>query len=274
MLSIDLKHLRTTAYRFLLEADRPLPTQRVARRLFGPRRHEQPETQVVVRSLLAEDPRFLQNHDGRWSARGAPHVNIPLQEATYAVVDLETTGSLIGVDEIIEIGLVLVQGGKVREQFSTLVRAGRRVPPWVENLTGIRTDDLATAPCFSDLAPTLAGLLSDAVFVAHDIRFDLPFLRWEFLRRGLTVPPVTGLCTLCLSEMLWPELESRSLGDLARHFRVPLQKPHRADQDASATAGILQEALTMADRIGMTNLGDLFRPANGRKVAARRAGSA
>jgi len=258
MLSLDLGQLRANAYDFLLDANYPQPSHRIARSLFGPRRHEHPETQVVVRMLLSDDPRFIETHDHYWCARSAPHVSVPLDEATFAVVDLETTGSIIGVDEIIEIGVVIVQENRVVENFSSLVKSVRPVPPWVANLTGIHTDDLVDAPPFSELADRLQVLLRDSVFVAHDIRFDLPFIRWEFARYGKVMPRVTGLCTLQLSRTLWPELASCSLVELARHFKIPHRNPHRAVEDAQATAGILREVLSLAKAHGLARLSDLF----------------
>jgi DNA polymerase III epsilon subunit family exonuclease len=259
MLSSDLKQFRTDAHRFLLGQQKPLATPVIARHLFGARRHEMPETQVVVRALLSADPRFVETHDHCWTVAGSPCLNQELDQATFAVVDLETTGSVIGVDEIIEIGLVIYSGGEIQDRFETLVWSDREIPPWVARLTGIDNKDLEGAPTFSDVAETVASLLDGNVFVAHDIRFDLPFLRWEFARRGVVRPAVTGLCTLQLSRQIWPQLASRSLPDLSRHFGITHDNPHRASADASATAGILHQALTDARRLGLTSLGDLFR---------------
>ena len=193
MNSHDLNQFRAEAHEYLLGQPMPLPTPAIARRLFGARRHEMPETQVVVRALLAADPRFVETHDHCWTVLGSPLLQQRLDEATFAVVDLETTGSVIGVDEIIEIGLVRVKGGRILDRFSTLVWSDRPIPPWVGRLTGIANDDLEGAPTFSDVAEEVHALLDGNVFVAHDIRFDLPFLRWEFARRGLVRPAVTGL---------------------------------------------------------------------------------
>ncbi len=255
----DLKQFRAEAHDFLLGQQMPLPTPAIARRLFGARRHEMPETQVVVRALLAADPRFVETHDHRWTVVGSPLLTQLLDEATFTVLDLETTGSVIGVDEIIEIGLVRLRGGKVIDRFETLVWSDRTIPPWVARLTGIANSDLEGAPTFSDVAEELSALLVDNVFVAHDIRFDLPFLRWEFARRGLVHPPVTGLCTLELSRQLWPDLASRSLPDLARTFGVAHDNPHRAADDAMATGGVLLEALNTVRELGLSELGDLYR---------------
>lgn len=259
MLSSDLKQFRADAHEFLLGQDKPLPTPVIARRLFGARRHEMPETQVVVRTLLNADPRFVETHDHCWTVIGSSCLRQSLDEATFAVVDLETTGSVIGVDEIIEIGLVIYRAGEIQDRFETLVWSDRQIPPWVARLTGISNKDLDGAPTFSDVAETVACLLDGNVFVAHDIRFDLPFLRWEFARRGVARPTVTGLCTLQLSRQMWPHLVSRSLLDLARHMGVAHDSPHRAASDATATAGILHQALTEARSYGLVDLGDLFR---------------
>lgn len=255
----DLQQFRAEAHEFLLGQDKPLPTPAIARRLFGARRHEMPETQVVVRALLGADPRFVETHDHCWTVVGSPILRQPLDEATFAVVDLETTGSVIGVDEIIEIGVVVVRGGKKIDSLETLVWSDRTIPPWVARLTGISNDQLEGAPTFSDIAEKLGEMLDGRVFVAHDIRFDLPFLRWEFARRGLRRPAVTGLCTLQLSRVVWTDLPSRSLPDLAQQFGILHENPHRAADDARATAGILQHALDDAQSLGLRDLGDIFR---------------
>jgi len=70
---------------------------------------------------------------------------------------------------------------------------------------------------------------------------------------------VTGLCTLQLSRQLWPDLTSRSLPDLAAHFGLAHENPHRACDDATATAGVLQAALDEVRERGLVDLGELFR---------------
>ncbi len=259
MIHSDLKEFRELAYRYLLDCEKPLATPAIARRLFGARRHEMPETQVVVRALLGSDPCFVKTHDNCWSVLGSPALNHSLAEATFSVVDLETTGSVIGVDEIIEVGLVQVRGGEIVNSYETMVWTDRTIPPWVARLTGIRNSQLEGAPTFSDVAEEIYQLLDGTVFVAHDIRFDLPFLRWEFARRGLGRPATTGLCTLQLSRDVWPDLTSRNLADLSRHFGISHDNPHRAADDAKAAAGVLLAALDVADTLGLTELSDLFR---------------
>ena len=253
-----LQNLRSAAHAVLLEADWPLTSQVLAGRLFGSHRHEDPVAAVIVRHLLQGDPRFVKTHAGRWSAAKARHLRGALDDTPFTVVDLETTGSVLGVDEIIEIGALTVQRGRVTRRLSTLVRSRRSLPPWVRRLTGIRDAQLLRAPAFPEVAPELREMLTGAVFVAHDVRFDLPFLRWEFSRHGLELPEMLGVCTLQLSRLLWPELPSHRLCDLARVLDVPHGQPHRAGADAEATAGVLSQALARARLHGLSEVGDLF----------------
>lgn len=256
--ALHLSELRHEAHAALVAAERPLTAQDLARRLFGSRRHEDPVAALVVRFLLQSDPRFVRTHAGRWSVSGAAYLARPLAATDFVVVDLETTGSVLGVDEVVEIGALRLHGGEVTGRFATLVRPERPLPLWVRRLTGIRTADLRDAPTFPEVAGELTELLSGAIFVAHDLRFDLPFLRWEFSRHGLVMPDAIGVCTLQLSRVLWPDLPSRRLGELAQHFGVVHSRPHRAAADAEATAGVFLRALAAAGEIGLVDLGDLF----------------
>lgn len=266
----ELDQLRDRAHRYLLEADRPIESTSIARHLFGPQRHEMPEAQVVVRSLLASDPRFLRTHCRRYAARWAPFLQQPAQDASYVVVDLETTGSLIGVDEIMEIGIVRVEAAKIIETFTTRLRVSRGIPPWVSRLTGISDGDLVAAPEFEDALPRVEAMLAGAVFVAHDIRFDQPFLRWEMLRRDREFPCQLGLCTLQLSRALWSDLSSHSLAELASSLGVVHDQPHCAGDDALAAAEVLIKVLDELDPASSWTLGDLIALEPGRQPAARR----
>ena len=266
----ELNQLRDLAHRLLLEADQPVETAQIARHLFGPQRFEMPEAQVVVRSLLETDPRFLRTHCRRWAARWAPHLQVEGREVAYAVVDLETTGSVIGVDEIMEVGLVRCEHGKITERFTTRLRTKRGIPPWISKLTGLSDRDLVDAPTLDEMAPQIVELLSGAVFVAHDIRFDMPFLRWELLKRDFEFPCHTGVCTLQLSRALWPDLPSHSLSELAVSLGLTHDQPHRAGDDALAAAGVLLQSFDLAEAMGRTTLGDMMELETGAAPGGRR----
>ena len=91
----------------------------------------------------------------------------PFDLIDFAIVDLETTGWAPEEATITEVGAVLVCGGRVRAQFSSLVNTGSAIPEQVAELTGISDAMVASAP---PLSTVLAGFFSFAqgcVLAAH-----------------------------------------------------------------------------------------------------------
>ena len=92
----------------------------------------------------------------------------PLADATFVVVDLETTGGAADA-EITEIGAVKVRGGDVLGEFQTLVRPSGPVPPMIQVLTGITSAMVASAPPPSAALPAFAEFSAGAVLVARPV---------------------------------------------------------------------------------------------------------
>jgi len=256
----ELRAIRSSAHQFLLTRDRSCTTQEIARHLFGAKCHEEPVSHLVVRNILGEDRRVCVGHDGRWFALDAGFLARSFDATRFAALDLETTGSLIGVDRIIEVGLAVYENGRIVETFESLVHCTRHLNGRIRKLTGIHPQDLVDAPTFESLAPKIVDILGTThVFVGHDVRFDQNFLRWELQRHGYELPELVGLCTLRLSQLLWPDLDGWRLQDLAANFDVAHDRPHRAGEDALATAGVLACALDDATDLGAGIIADLFR---------------
>ena len=89
---------------------------------FGPR---------FLVTLLGGDERFdLDEGRRRWHAAAHRHLAHSLDEATFVVVDLETTGgSPVRGESIIEIGAVKVAAGQIIDTFQSLVDPRRPLPP-------------------------------------------------------------------------------------------------------------------------------------------------
>lgn len=156
----------------------------------------------------------------------------------YVVVDLETTGGDPSSNRITEIGAVKVRDGRIVEEWTSLVRPGRRIPSFIVKLTGITDEMVATAPEFAAIAGELRAFIGDAVFVAHRAKFDHGFLKTEFDRVGIRLAgPV--LCTVVEMKRHFPGLPSYGLGALSAHFGISLDSHHRALCDARATAELL-----------------------------------
>ena len=75
-----------------------------------------------------------------------PGEDLPLEAATFVVVDLETTGLSPVRSRICELGAVRVRALELDGEFETFVNPGERLPVAIQSLTGIRESDLRSAP--------------------------------------------------------------------------------------------------------------------------------
>src|ERR1051325_7972827 len=164
----------------------------------------------------------------------------------FAIIDTETTGGNPVKDRIMEIAIVLHDGEKVIEEFSTLINPQTPIAPFIISLTGINDDMVAGAPTFESIADNIMRITDKSIFVAHNCRFDYSVLRKEFKRMGIRFQR-KQLCTVHLSQKLIPGRQSYSLGKLCRGMGIPVEKRHRALGDARATA-LLFEKLLSSDR--------------------------
>ena len=96
------------------------------------------------------------------------------------------------------------------------------------------------------VAKQIVTMTENAIFVAHNVRFDYRFIREEFVALGYTYTR-KQLCTVVLSRKSFPGLRSYSLDNLIRHFGISVENRHRAMDDALATVDILGRALALTE---------------------------
>jgi DNA polymerase-3 subunit epsilon len=110
------------------------------------------------------------------------------------------------------------------------------------------------APTFADVADQLRLFLGRGVFAAHNAGFDYGFIKCEFERLGQPWERPT-VCTLRIARKLYPDLPSRSLGNLCEHLLIEIFNRHRAAGDAEATIYVLKHMLKEVRRHhGVENL--------------------
>ncbi|MEX1054642.1 MAG: exonuclease domain-containing protein, partial [Rhodothermales bacterium] len=181
------------------------------------------------------------------------------REASFVIVDTETTGSNSSNDRIIEVGAVRVQSGQIVDRFQQLINPECAVPRRITWITGISTAMVFDKPAIKEVMPRFADFLGASVFVAHNLAFDLGFVNGELLR--LESNPITNhtLCTLRLARRLLPELRSKSLASLTDFYKIRVQRRHRALEDAEATAEVFLRFLDHLDlEFGAAKLSDVL----------------
>ena len=159
-------------------------------------------------------------------------------EQTYAVVDVETTGTRPGLHRVTELAAVRVRGGKIVGEFQSLVNPKRPIPAHIARLTGITDEMVADAPEFAEVADRFEAFVGDAVFVAHNVGFDYGFVSAEFemIDRTFRRPK---LCTCASMRRHCPGHDSYSLKKLCADLGIELGTHHRALSDARAAAALL-----------------------------------
>jgi DNA polymerase III subunit epsilon len=168
--------------------------------------------------------------------------------ATFAVVDIETTGGNFHQDRIIEVAVVLHDGAKIIGEYTSLVNPQRAIQPFISRLTGISNKMVRKAPTFEEIAEELSDLLKGHIFVAHNVKFDYGFLKSAFKRADINFR-APHFCTVELSRVVFPGHPSYSLGKLSRSMGIEVQNRHRAYGDAAATAILLERMMQISPEV-------------------------
>lgn len=161
----------------------------------------------------------------------------------FAVLDFETTGTQ-SVGEIIQVGLAIIEEDRtISRVYSSFVKPGAPIPPFITGLTGITDSDVADAPELDEMMMELVPLLDDVVLVGHNVAFDFHFLQNALDRCGYL--PFQGriLDTIDFLRICFPSLTTYQLGGVSSHFGLTHERPHQADSDALATALVLLKCL-------------------------------
>jgi DNA polymerase-3 subunit epsilon len=151
----------------------------------------------------------------------------------FIAFDLETTGTVPGVDQIVEIGAVRYLNGQPEATFSTLINPRRSIPAGASAVNGI-TDDMVTGkPFVEDVLESFAEFCEDLAVVAHNAPFDAQFLTADIKRFESTSPRGIILDTLPMARKVFPGLANYKLGTLVQHLKIEAGTFHRAEEDAS-----------------------------------------
>jgi DNA polymerase-3 subunit epsilon len=102
------------------------------------------------------------------------------------VLDLETTGTWIDRDKIVEIAMIKSYPDGAKETFHKLINPGIPIPPVASQLIGIKDDDVKDCPLFKDFANPILKFIGDCDLAGFNIeRFDLPLLEREMSEAGV-----------------------------------------------------------------------------------------
>jgi len=182
----------------------------------------------------------LYEHQGKFIYKTAIQ---PLSHGKFCIMDIETNGSKpTRGDTIIELGAVMYQDGHIVNTFESFVQCDK-IPPTIQDLTGISLQDTKDAPSLKEVMYKFKEFLGDAVFVAHDVRFDYKFTSAMMERVGLEPLANRKLCTFELAQRT---LESERYGLKYLNETMKLHDDanhHRALSDAITALELFKKSL-------------------------------
>lgn len=176
--------------------------------------------------------------DGVDVAYNAQHVL--LNDATYVIFDVETTGLSAIYDSIIELAAVKMYKGNVIDTFEAFINPHEPLSSTIISLTGI-TDAMLQEQGQDErvVMESFKAFTKDCILVAHNASFDMGFLNTTYRKLNIEEANNPVIDTLELSRVLHPELKSHRLNTLAKKYGIHLEQHHRAVFDSETTGHLL-----------------------------------
>ena len=196
------------------------------------------------------------NDDSAPETRPTPSVE--LGEATFTVVDVETTGFDPGSARILQVAAVVVDGnGDVVDSFDTIVRPENpeEYRHGAEHIHGISEDDVARGMPLREALERVWTMSEGRWFTAHNAKFDIGFLHAESERVGIDRRVDRYIDTLELARLADRDRSRKhTLSALCEHYGIEIGRAHEALADATATARLLFRLL---DDVGVESADQL-----------------
>lgn len=155
------------------------------------------------------------------------------------IFDLETTGTNIGKDRIVEICILKVNPDASRESKTWIVNPEMYIPKEATAVHGISDEDVKDAPKFKDIAPKIVEMISGCDLGGFNSnRFDVPLLAEELLRAGYDFD--LNKFKLVDAQTIFHKMEPRNLGAAYQFYcGKTLENAHSAEADVHATFEVL-----------------------------------
>lgn len=157
--------------------------------------------------------------------------------------DLETTGTNINTDRIVEICYLKVYPNGNEESKTMRINPGMHIPEASSAIHGIYDADVADCPTFKEVAKDIARDLEGADIAGFNSnRFDVPVLVEEFLRAGIDID-LTRRKFIDV-QVIYHKLEQRTLSAAYKFYcGKNLEDAHTAEADTRATYEVLKAQL-------------------------------
>ncbi|MFD2201388.1 exonuclease domain-containing protein [Shivajiella indica] len=152
-----------------------------------------------------------------------------------AFFDLESTGTNIATDRIVEISILKVHPNGREEMKTSLINPTIPIPKESSAIHGIYDEDVKDAPTFKSFSKDLHQFLIGADLAGFNVlKFDIPLLVEEFLRAGIDFDIEKR--NILDSQKIFHMMEKRNLSAAYKFYcGKNLENAHSAEADTIAS---------------------------------------
>ena len=180
--------------------------------------------------------------------------------------DLETTGTDINTDRVVQIAAIKIYPDGAREEKNLMVNPTIPIPKEASDVHGITNDMVADLPIFDKYAVGIQSFFTDCHIGGYNSnRFDMPMLLQELRRSGLSLD-LDGIALIDVMQ-IETKLNPRTLSAVyQRYTGKVLEDAHDALADVRATVEILENQLFSEELTNIVDCTDLDKFSQGDNV--------
>ncbi len=183
-----------------------------------------------------------------------------IEDTTFIVFDIETTGFSPNFNKMIEIAAIKVKSSVNLDTYEAFINPHELLSPKITELTNIQQRDVDSAPDIREVMDAFlewCGDLETVVFVAHNAHFDIRFIKAIYERLNGETLRVNYLDSLAMARILYPQMKRHGLKAMTKFFSVALDQHHRAIADTKATTDVFLSMLNECKQREITLLKDI-----------------
>jgi DNA polymerase III epsilon subunit family exonuclease len=185
-----------------------------------------------------------------------------ISEASFCVVDLETTGLDLTTDVIINIGAVKLKKGKITKLFEAYTKPPIPIPQESTAFHGMVDSMFVDKPQVGEVLPEFLQFIGDSVIVGHHINFDIRMLHRHLKEiYDVGIADTIWLDTMFLYQISHEDQKHQPLDHLLKHYCVECDQRHTALGDVVATAKVFVKIMKELPP-SFETIGDLYRAQN------------
>lgn len=191
--------------------------------------------------------------------------NVSVADATFSVLDTETTGLDFMKDKIVSVAAVKIMDLQLqeKEQLDILVNPEREIPWESTQIHHITDAHVSGKKTIAEQQDNIFQYLNETILVGHNVDFDVNFIRSNLPKSdlGTLVKNITTVDTILLSAGLFPDLETYELSYLCNKFNIRTndQIRHSAIGDCIVTARLFLFLLEEAKKQNITTVSGIVK---------------